>query len=129
MEYGSLDGHAAVGRLDARLGIGATPAPIRERSLRVGVDHAHTLANVHRRNGEPNGKCAFAATTLLSCQDDDLHLASPFNGKSRDLEMILQCETNTFAASTRVKAIRPVLHFCCLESFGNDFAPDSAGFK
>jgi hypothetical protein len=93
------------------------------------ASNAHTLARVHRRNCEPNGKCAFSATALLSCQDDYLHLASPFNGKSRDSKMILKCETNTFGASTRVKAIRPVLHFCCLKSFGNDFAPASAGFK
>ena len=70
VEDGSLDGHAAVGTLDARFGIGATPTPIRYGPLWVGFDHADALAFIHRGNCEPDRKGAFAATAFLSCQND-----------------------------------------------------------
>jgi hypothetical protein len=64
---------AAAGRLDARFGIDAPPLPVGQRALRVGLDEAHGVAVLHRRDGEADCKRALAAAALLGGQYDRLH--------------------------------------------------------
>jgi hypothetical protein len=77
VEEGALNFYSGAGTLDARFRIGATLAPFPDRALGVGFDHPDTLAIIHRRNCEPNSKCALAATALLGCQHDCVHLRRP----------------------------------------------------
>src|SRR6516225_5348211 len=62
--------------MDIRLWSSAAPAPIRNRSLRVGIDYAYPMPVPHRGNCNTNGERALAAATLLRSQYDSVHNAS-----------------------------------------------------
>lgn len=123
-QQGTLKFNSAGDAMDKRLGDTATAAPIRNRSLRVGVDYGDPMPVSQRGNRKTNGERALAAASFLRSQDDNVHSASPFAANR-----ITKCRWQRFRFESRrldwhrTRAIDPHAPVFAIRSFAHSEQP------